>query len=220
MASGGSVVAIKYNGGVLMAADTLLSYGSLAKWPNIPRIKLLGDYSAVCATGDYADFQMMAKEVEDSIERQKMYHNVDELCPSEVFSYMHRCIYRKRCDFEPCLCQMVFIGARDGKTFLAGVDDVGTRWEDDCIATGYGGHIALPLLRQALENNPGGLSRAEAAQILTECLRVLFYRECRAINRFQMADASSDGVRISEPFHVDTNWEHEGYCFEKTAIIR
>ncbi|CAJ1023101.1 Proteasome subunit, putative, partial [Leishmania lindenbergi] len=45
MASGGSIVAIKYNGGVLMAADTLLSYGSLAKWPNIPRIKLLGGHS-------------------------------------------------------------------------------------------------------------------------------------------------------------------------------
>ncbi|CAM38741.1 putative 20s proteasome beta 7 subunit [Leishmania braziliensis MHOM/BR/75/M2904] len=220
MASGGSIVAIKYNGGVLMAADTLLSYGSLAKWPNIPRIKLLGGHSAVCATGSYADFQMMAKRVEDNIERQKMYHNVDEMHPNEVFSYLHRSIYQKRCDFEPCLCQMVLIGARDGKTFLAAVDDVGTRWEDDCIATGYGGHIALPLLRQALEKNPGGLSRAEAMQILTDCLRVLFYRECRAINKFQMADATGDGVHISEPFEVETNWAYEGYHFEKTAIIR
>ncbi|CBZ30549.1 20s proteasome beta 7 subunit, (putative) [Leishmania mexicana MHOM/GT/2001/U1103] len=220
MASGGSVIAIKYNGGVLMAADTLLSYGSLAKWPNIPRIKLLGSYSAVCATGSYADFQMMAKQVEDNIERQKMYHNVDELKPSEVFSYLHRSIYQKRCDFEPCLCQMVFIGARDSETFLAAVDDVGTRWEDDCVATGYGAFIALPLLRQALEKNPGGLSRVQAEQILTDCLRVLFYRECRSINKFQLADAAGDGVRISEPFDVETNWEYEGFCFEKTAIIR
>ncbi|TPP46692.1 Proteasome subunit family protein [Leishmania donovani] len=220
MASGGSVIAIKYNGGVLMAADTLLSYGSLAKWPNIPRIKLLGSYSAVCATGSYADFQMMTKQVEDNIERQRMYHNVDELSPSEVFSYLHRSIYQKRCDFEPCLCQMVFIGFRDSETFLAGVDDVGTRWEDDCVATGYGAYIALPLLRQALEKNPSGLSRAQAVQILTDCLRVLFYRECRTINKFQMADAASDGVRISEPFDVETNWEYEGFCFEKTAIIR
>ncbi|TPP46690.1 Proteasome subunit family protein [Leishmania donovani] len=195
MASGGSVIAIKYNGGVLMAADTLLSYG-------------------------YADFQMMTKQVEDNIERQRMYHNVDELSPSEVFSYLHRSIYQKRCDFEPCLCQMVFIGFRDSETFLAGVDDVGTRWEDDCVATGYGAYIALPLLRQALEKNPSGLSRAQAVQILTDCLRVLFYRECRTINKFQMADAASDGVRISEPFDVETNWEYEGFCFEKTAIIR
>ncbi|KAG5494168.1 hypothetical protein JKF63_02003 [Porcisia hertigi] len=220
MASGGSVIAIKYNGGVLMAADTLLSYGSLAKWPNIPRIKLLGDHSAVCATGDYADFQMMTKQVQDNIERRRMYHSVDDLDPSEVFSYLHRHIYQKRCDFEPCMCQMVFVGVRHGKTFLAAVDDIGTRWEDDCVATGYGSHIALPLLRQAVEQNPGGLSRAEASRILTDCLRVLFYRECRAINKFQMADAAEDGVRISEPFEVETNWDYEGYRFEKTAIIR
>lgn len=220
MASGGSVIAVKYNGGVLMACDTLLSYGSLAKWPNIPRIKLLGSHSAVCATGDYADFQMMAKQVEDNIERQRLYHNVDELCPSEVFSYLHRSIYSKRCDFEPCLCQMVFIGSRFGESFLGAVDDVGTRWEDDCVATGYGGHIALPLLRQALEKKPDGLTRAEAERLLKDCLRVLFYRECRAINKFQIADAAGDTVSISEPFDVDTNWELEGYCFEKTAIIR
>lgn len=214
------MIAIKYNGGVLMAADTLLSYGSLAKWPNIPRIKLLGSYSAVCATGDYADFQMMTKKVEDNIQRQQLYHDTDELSPQDVFCYLHRSMYQKRCDFEPCLCQFVFIGNRDGESFLGGVSDVGTRWEDDCVATGYGGHIAIPLLRQALEKKPQGLSRAEAEELIKDCLRVLFYRECRAINKFQIADASNGVVKISEPFDVSTNWELEGFCFEKTAIIR
>ncbi|EPY40182.1 hypothetical protein AGDE_03746 [Angomonas deanei] len=49
---------------------------------------------------------------------------------------------------------------------------------------------------------------------------VLFYRECRAINKFQIADATNDSVTIGEPFEVETNWELEGFSFEKTAIIR
>lgn len=81
MASGGSVIGVKYNGGVLMAADTLLSYGSLAKWPNIPRIRLVGSYSALCATGDYADFQEAIKAIENDVHRSAMYSDVDELTP-------------------------------------------------------------------------------------------------------------------------------------------
>ncbi|EPY38121.1 20S proteasome subunit beta 7 [Angomonas deanei] len=149
-----------------------------------------------------------------------MYSNVDELSPKEVFSYLHRNVYKKRCDFEPCLCQFVFIGSWKGETFLGGIDDVGTRWTDACVATGYGAHIALPLLRQALEENPNGLSREAAIHVVKQCLMVLFYRECRAINKFQIADATNDSVTIGEPFEVETNWELEGFSFEKTAIIR
>lgn len=220
MASGASVIGLKYNGGVLIASDTLLSYGSLAKWPNIPRIKVIGSYSAVCATGDYADFQELSNSIISNVERKKMYSDVEELGPRELFCFMHRKIYDKRCNFEPYMCQFVFMGYRDGDAFLGAVDDVGTRWEDDCVATGYGGHIALPLLRQALERKPDGLTREEARAIITDCLRVLFYRECRTINKFQIADASPEGVTIGEPFTVDTNWELEGYAFDKTAIIR
>lgn len=87
------------------------------------------------------------------------------------------------------------------------------------MATGYGAYIAIPLLRKALEK-PGGLSREEAVEVIKNCLRVLFYRECRAINKFQIADATNDAVEIGKPFEVETNWEYEGFCFEKTAIIR
>ncbi|CCW67138.1 unnamed protein product [Phytomonas sp. Hart1] len=219
MASGASVIAFKYNGGVLLASDTLLSYGSLAKWPNIPRIKIIGSYSAICATGDYADFQHMSTLVSNNIECKKMYFNVDELGPSEVFSFLHRKMYEKRCDFEPCLCRFVFMGCRNGETFLGGVDDVGTRWTDDCVAAGYGEHLAIPLIREALGKNPNGLSRERAMELMKDCLRVIFYRECRTINKFQIADATNDSVTISEPFSVDTNWELEGFSFGKTAII-
>lgn len=219
MTSGGSVIALKYNGGVLMACDTLLSYGSLAKLPNIPRIKIVGKYSALCATGDYADFQMLSKELEDMVTRHTLYSNVDDLSPSEIFCYLHRTVYSKRSKFEPCLCSFVFIGSRNNKVFLAGLDSVGTRWEDDCVATGYGEHIAIPLLRKAVEDHPDGLTKEQATEILMSCLRILFYRECRTINKFQIADASEGQVTISEPFEVTTSWDSEGFSFEKTAII-
>ena len=220
MASGGSVVAVEYDGGVLLAADTLLSYGSLAKWPNIPRIKIMGEYSAVCATGDYADFQEVTKDLQQSINADALLEDGVSMMPNELFCALHRTMYTKRCDFEPALCQFVLIGNSEGKNFLGGVDDIGPRWTDKCVATGYGAHIAIPLLRKALDKKGGQLTRDEALQVLTDCMRLIFYRECRAINKFQIADAANGRVQISEPTEVDTKWDFAGFAFEKTAIIR
>lgn len=203
-----------------MASDTLLSYGSMAKFPNVPRIKIIGKHSAVCATGDYADFQEATKKLEAVVTQHTLYADVDDLSPNEIFCYLHRTVYANRSNFEPFMCEFVYIGSREGKTFLAGLDSVGTRWEDDCVATGYGAHIAIPLLRKAVETHPQGMSREEAVEVIKSCLQVLFYRECRTINKFQIADASENKVVISEPFEVPTTWDFEGFCFEKTAIIR
>lgn len=220
MASGGSVLALKYDGGVLLACDTLLSYGSLAKWANIPRIKILGEHSAICAQGDYADFQDVSRQLEAEMLSQSLLDDGVKMTPKELFSFLHRTIYSKRCDFEPALCQFIVIGHYDGEAFIGSVDDIGTRWTDDYAGSGYGAHFGVPLLRKALEVKNGKLTRDEALAVIQDALRVLFYRECRAVNKFQIADASNGKVVISEPFSVDTKWDFAGFDFEKTAIIR
>ena len=52
----------------------------------------------------------------------------------------------------------------DGKPFLAQVDLIGTNYEERIIATGYGSYICTPLLRNALEKNPG-LGQEEARKV-------------------------------------------------------
>jgi 20S proteasome subunit beta 7 len=37
-------------------------------------------------------------------------------------------------------------------------------------------------------------------------LRVLFYRDCRALNRIQIAKATKEGVLVSEPYTLETDW--------------
>jgi 20S proteasome subunit beta 7 len=40
-----------------------------------------------------------------------------------------------------------------------------------------------------------------------ECLKVLFYRDCRASSRIQIAKATTDGLVVSEPYELATSWE-------------
>ncbi|CAN0471913.1 unnamed protein product [Discosporangium mesarthrocarpum] len=37
-------------------------------------------------------------------------------------------------------------------------------------------------------------------------MRVLFFRDCRALNRIQIAKATREGTAVSEPFTIETDW--------------
>lgn len=67
--------------------------------------------------------------------------------------------------------------------FLAYVDLLGTTYSASTLATGYGAYIAQPLLRKAVEGRENELTEQEALEIMEQCLRVLFYRDARSLNK-------------------------------------
>ncbi len=73
-------------------------------------------------------------------------------------------------------------------SFLGQVDLYGTAFQDTTLATGYGAHIARPLMRKAYRPD---LSEEEARKVLEDCMRVMFYRDARTINRIQLAKVRS-----------------------------
>lgn len=67
MTTATSIVAFKFDEGVIIAGDILGSYGSLARFRNCPRVMTVNENIILGAGGDYGDFQY----VKDLIE-QKM----------------------------------------------------------------------------------------------------------------------------------------------------
>merc|ERR1711966_454746 len=55
--TGTSVLGVKYRGGVMLAADTLCSYGSLAKYKNAQRLLSINSRTLIGASGEYSDLQ-------------------------------------------------------------------------------------------------------------------------------------------------------------------
>ena len=51
------MLAIKYKDGVMIAADTAVSYGSMRKEKDARRIKKLSDELIYASSGEMADFQ-------------------------------------------------------------------------------------------------------------------------------------------------------------------
>jgi len=224
--TGTSVLAIKYDGGVMMAADTLASYGSLARYRNVQRIQTISNNTLIGAGGEYSDFQELMMTLDDLVRQDENANDGHHLQPKEFFSYLTRVMYNRRNKFDPLFNQLVVAGVskvRDPTTpnsytnqvFLGTVDYNGTYFEDNTIATGYGAYIARPLLRKVYKPK---MTEKEARDVLEDCMRVMYYRDARALNKVQFAkvavrktEEAGSGelvLDIAAPVELKTEWRH------------
>ncbi len=83
-------------------------------------------------------------------------------------------MYDRRNKFNPLYNSLLVAGInKGGDSFLGSVDHIGTSFCDDIIATGFGAHIAIPILRRCWKPD---MTEGEARGIIEDCMRVLFYR--------------------------------------------
>ena len=67
MVTGTSIIGVAFDSGVIIAADVLGSYGSMAKLRHLNRIFKVNDTTVIGADGDYADFQFLNEIIEDRV---------------------------------------------------------------------------------------------------------------------------------------------------------
>lgn len=125
--------------------------------------------------------------------------------------------YNRRNKQNPLFNRMLLAGfdKRTGKSHLGYVDLFGMTFDDDYIATGYGNYFALPLIRDRWRAD---MSEGEARALLEDCVRILWYRDTRALNKITLAKITADGAVISEPYSVDTKWDFKSFVAPKAGI--
>ncbi|KAH7914905.1 nucleophile aminohydrolase [Hygrophoropsis aurantiaca] len=204
--TGTSVLAIKYKDGIMMAADNLASYGSLARFKDVQRLCPVGQYTVIGAGGDMSDFQYIQHIMEELTIDENSAQDGHELGPVEIHEYMSQVMYARRSKMDPLWNSLIIGGFKDGKRFLSYVDLLGTTYSASTLATGYGSYIAQPLLRKAVEGYEDILTEEDARKVLENSMRVLFYRDARSLNKYQIATITSAGVNISDSLHLETSW--------------
>jgi 20S proteasome subunit beta 7 len=76
MVTGTSVVGMHFKDGVIVAADVLASYGSLARFRNCERVIKVNDNIILGAGGDYADYQYLRSLIEQKMYASKCFYHV------------------------------------------------------------------------------------------------------------------------------------------------
>jgi len=207
--TGSTVIGIKYNGGVLVAADTLASYGSQARYKDFVRMRKVGEYCLVGASGEMSDFQYLGKMIDELDDEDWLNQDGCMMGPKQYASYIGRVMYNRRSKGNPLYNQFIVVGKKaDEKPLLAFVDHQGTYFEDDYCATGFGAYFAMPLLREKWHEN---LTKQEATDLMVESLKICFYRDCRAYPKYTIGDCNGTTVEISKSLDLDHFWEHEAW---------
>jgi len=208
--TGTGIIAFEYDGGVIMAADTLGSYGSLARYRSIPRLLKVNDKVVVGCMGDYADYQYLQQIIEQM--------EIDEACQDDglqttarsLHSWLTRVLYNRRCKMDPLWTTFVVAGTEeDGKPFLGYVDKIGTAYNDSIICTGYASVLATPLIRKAVQDGGGKLSLEQARKLVVDSLTLVYYRDAHAFNKYHVAVIPNTGeaATVEDAATLKGNWE-------------
>lgn len=206
--TGTSVVGIKYKDGILLAADMGGSYGSTIRYKSVERLKPVGKHSLLGASGEISDFQEIMKYLDELILYDNMWDDGNSLGPKEVHNYLTRVMYNRRNKFNPLWNSLVLGGVKKGKKYLGTVSMIGVHYEDNHVATGFGNHLAKPILRDEWNED---LSYEEGVKLLEKCMRVLLYRDRSAVNKLQIAKITDEGVTISQPYSLKTFWNFSAF---------
>lgn len=216
--TGTSVVAIKYNNGVVMAADNLASYGSLLRFQGIERLHKVGKTTMVGISGDVSDMQYLLEildelTIEHNYDNDEYSDNVDELQPDYIFTYLANLMYHRRTKMNPLWNALIVSGvnSKTGEPFLQYVNLLGVKYSSASIATGFGAHLAIPLLRKLADSEEEAqkLTKEQAIQGIKDSMRVLFYRDTRSSKNYSLAVIDKDsGITYDNDVNVeDMSWK-------------
>ena len=182
-----------YKNGVIIACDTLGSYGSLARFKDVVRVIRANNETIVACDGDLSDFQNIEKMLKNIEIADACYADGLKQGPKDVLNMMAREMYRRRSKMDPFWNNVIVAGFSNGRTFLGTTDLIGTQYEDNFIATGLGAHMALPILREGWRAD---MTEAEARALVESCMKVLYYRDTQTINKIIFATVGEQGPNI------------------------
>lgn len=176
------------------------------------RLKVFGDQAIVGLGGDVSDMQYIDRLLQtmDIKENYSAHGNV--LNAKNIHTYLAKVFYKRRSDFNPLWNHALVAGFDgEGKPFLSSADLLGTTFSAPHLATGFGAHLAVPILRRRFpEEQPfESVTREAAVEALKDCMKVLFYRDARSIDKYSIAVIDKDGIDLKE----DEQLEGQSWAF-------
>ncbi|XP_076926626.1 proteasome subunit beta type-4-like [Bidens hawaiensis] len=187
---------------------SLGSYGSTIRYKSVERLKQVGKHSLIGASGEISDFQEILCYLDELILHDNMWDDGNSLGPKEVHNYLTRVLYNRRNKFDPFWNSLVLGGVKNGQKYLGSVSMIGVHFEDNHVATGFGNHLARPILREEWRED---LTFEEGVKLLEKCMRNLLYRDRSAVNKLQIANITEEGLTISQPYSLKTFWNFAAF---------
>lgn len=174
----------------------------MARFTDVKRLRPFNTTSIIGVGGDVSDMQYLDRLL-NSLDVEENYGSSGHtLNAKNLHTYLSKVMYKRRSDINPLWNHILVAGLDgDGKPFLSSVDLLGTTFSAPTLATGFGAQLAQPLLRKLGENEAdvATITREKAIAAVKECMKVLFYRDARSLDRYSIAVVTKEGgVELKE----------------------
>jgi len=211
--TGTSVFAIRYDGGVILAADTNVSYGKTSRYKHFSRVYKISENVAIAFSGDHADFQYLKGLIDNKILEYKAEMNdfTAELSAMAMYSWLSWIMYYRRSKFNPLYNSIVVAGTRgshtDPEPFLGVMNLRGVAYHPKYLATGFG----AMLIQQTMENwyRAAGekdgktlLTKESAIELMRSCIELAYYRDTSSAPEFDILTISSTDGGVKEVTNI------------------
>lgn len=211
MTTTASVIGVKFQNGVAIAADVGGNYGSLNRFKNLERIYKVNKSIVMATTGDYADFQYIKDLIQQKIISEEILEDNFSMKAFSLHTWLTRLMYNRRSKMDPLWNNVVVAGFDSQGPFLGAVDKLGLSYEDSCVATGMGSYLVTPMLRDAVDSYRGNMTKQQAQQVLTQGMEILFYRDTQCGQKFQIAFVTAEGTEITPELEIKGSWDIATY---------
>jgi 20S proteasome subunit beta 7 len=197
-----SVLAVKYKGGILLASDNSVAYGSHLHYTGFSHFFQLTPQVLLGAAGELADFQALTKELTIQVTREECRTGGRTLLPSEIHCYIKRLMYGRRSRMRPLAITVVIAGLNpDGSTLLAATDLYGASWEDDLIGAGMAKHLQGCQISSVVNQE-----REKVYEAMNEVWKGIYTRDILQRGALEYFDVSGDGIRQLEDVRIKIDW--------------
>ena len=215
---GSSVIGMRFRDGVIIACDTRINYGSIAKFQNIDdRVQRINANTMISSAGEYSDFQEVVRFLKESA-LSDVLGKRSYLGPEEITNYLSSMHYQRRNKGNPYWNHTVTGGLSwEGKPVLYTVDQYGTLLQSDYMLVGMALYFCNSIIEPEYPVNYEDLSQEDALNLLRKCFKVLFYRDTRAGNKikFSIMKNQNGTVTYDEVFEeLQTEWDYQRFRFQ------
>lgn len=192
------------------------SNGSLARFTDVKRLRPFNATTVIGIGGDVSDMQYIDRLL-NSLDITENYGSMGHnLNAKNLHTYLSKIMYKRRSDVNPLWNHILVAGLDgDGHPFLSSVDLLGTTFSSPTLATGFGALLAQPLLRKLVEDDAAvdSITEERAVAAVKECMKVLFYRDARSLDKYSIAVITKDGgVDLKQ----DEQLEGQSWAFAET----
>lgn len=220
---GSSVIGMRYKDGLIIAADTRLNYGSIAKFFNIDnRVQRVNANTLMSSAGEYSDFQEVIRTLKEKA-LEDVLDNRSYLGPKEFTNYLSSMHYYRRNKMNPYWNYTVIGGIDwDAKPVLYGIDQFGTLLTADYMLMGMAQYFCHSIIAPLYPKNYEEMTRDQAIALIEDCFRTLFYRDTRAGNNIKFGVMEvKDGMAVYDEFErlIKTEWNYERFLSQANEKI-